>query len=165
MPRNKDAGEGRVPSSPSGAASFFTCPGWSGHPDALLKSVHQGRCLCLCLLQDSDEWRDRLSGGKRHVSTHIRRSSKGTVMASQDSALMGISTKLHTLVFTSSRDLVQMQVWGGARESAFYQTAGDVSVACTKGLLLCLCLPDIKAAMLSPQIFLPVIYLGSYCGL
>ena len=57
------------------------------------------------------------------------------------------------------------QVWGGARESAFYQTAGDVSVACTKGLLLCLCLPDIKAAMLSPQIFLPVIYLGSYCGL
>lgn len=95
MPRNKDAGEGRVPSSPSGAASFFTCPGWSGHPDALLKSVHQGRCLCLCLLQDSDEWRDRLSGGKRHVSTHIRRSSKGTAMASQDSALTGLFLPVH----------------------------------------------------------------------
>lgn len=42
------------------------------------------------------------------------------------------------------------QVWGGARECAFYQTAGDVSVACSKGLLPCPCLPDIKAATLPP---------------
>lgn len=64
---------------------------------------HQGRCPCLCLLQDSDEWRDRLSGGKRHVSTHIQSSLKGTAMESQDSSTdeayfyQCISIQLHTL--------------------------------------------------------------------
>lgn len=64
---------------------------------------HQGRWPCLCLLQDSDEWRDRLSGGKRHVSMHIPSILKGTVVDSQDSSTdetcfyQCISIKLHTL--------------------------------------------------------------------
>jgi len=30
------------PFQPQWSCLFFTCPGWAGHPDALLKSVHKG---------------------------------------------------------------------------------------------------------------------------
>lgn len=105
MSRNKDAGEGRAPSRPSGAASFFTCPGWSGHPDALLKSAHKGtrEGVRVSAFSGTQMSGDRLSGGKRHISTHIQSSLKGTAMESQDSSTdeayfcQCISIQLHTL--------------------------------------------------------------------
>ena len=49
------------PFQAQGAASSSTRPGWAGYPDAPFECPqgHQGRWPCLCLLQDSDEWRDR----------------------------------------------------------------------------------------------------------